>query len=180
MKSETNSAIDRTMTLSGLALIAIAAVLLVFVSGTTPLAVLAAIVGLALLLAVLARKLRAVLQSDHDNETGSLEVRLLVQSMAAMAVTDNKIAPEEIAAIARIYAESTGLTISPADIRLILADFNADFDIESRLSAHRAKLSPQFRRLIVKSCEQIMVSDEIATDEETAKLDAIRHSLRMN
>ncbi|MEM9332195.1 MAG: TerB family tellurite resistance protein [Pseudomonadota bacterium] len=101
--------------------------------------------------------------ADH----GQTEIRALVQSMGVVAVADQKIRDQEIQTIAHIHEQMLGITISEADVREILSEFDNHFDITKRLSRDRAQISPMMKRLIVQSCHLVMVSDlEIVRPEE--------------
>lgn len=150
-----------------------------FVPGTFILATIVVVVGFAVVIGLSISGMSRFMRSSRAYESmlGPAEVRLLVQSMAAMATADGAIAPAEIDAFARIYAQTTGLTIAPGDIRDILKDFGPEFDIAARLRRERVNLSPQYRKLLVKNCEQVMTSDDITSAPEAKKLSAIREAL---
>ncbi|MGI9402411.1 MAG: hypothetical protein ACR2O0_14245 [Rhizobiaceae bacterium] len=125
------------------------------------------------------RHIAAFMQSDEDaeEEHGPAEVRLLIQSMCAMAAADGQIAKEEIVAISNIHEQMLGTRISDSEISRIASEFKPGFDISGRLRAGRNQLSPLMRQLIMKSCYLVMVSDKIEQREETLKIHEIGHAL---
>lgn len=122
---------------------------------------LAVIVGALILLGGIGRQISRTMSPAGRDETGPTEVRLLIQSMGAMAAADRHIANEEVAEFARIHEEMLGLAIDANEVREILSEFTADYDIVARLQAARAELSPLMRQTILKSCHRVMVSDAI-------------------
>lgn len=100
-------------------------------------------------------------------DRGQVEVRALVQAMGVVAVADSKVRDQEVATIGQIHEQMLGIKISDTEIREILADFDENFDITSRLVENRSKISPTMKRIIVQSCHMVMVSDlEIVKYEE--------------
>lgn len=125
------------------------------------------------------RQIASFMQPDEDTqeEHGAVEVRLLIQSMCAMAMADGKIAKEEITAISQIHERMLGTRISDREISRIASGFKPGFDIAGKLRAGRDQLSPVMRQLIVKSCYLVMVSDAIEQKEETLKIHEIGNAL---
>jgi hypothetical protein len=109
-------------------------------------------------------------QKSEESAYGETEIRLLIQSMGAVAAADGTIAGAEISTIAQIHERMLGLSIEHKAVSRILADFSPKFDIKARLSAEREKLSPIMRQLIVKSCCLVMMSDQKRERAEMGKL----------
>lgn len=116
-------------------------------------------------------------QKSIESSYGEVEIRLLVQSMGAVAAADGKVAQEEIATIAGIHERMLGLTIEHREVAKILSEFTPKFDITARLKADREKLSPVMRQLIVRSCCLVMMSDRAEDGAETGKLHEIGRAL---
>lgn len=125
------------------------------------------------------RQIASFMQPDHDSQEdhGPAEVRLLIQSMCAMATADGNIAAEEIAAISQIHERMLGTRISDREISNMVSRIKPGFDISGKLRAGRDQLSPLMRQLIVKSCYLVMVSDSIEQKEETLKIHEIGNAL---
>jgi tellurite resistance protein len=116
-------------------------------------------------------------QKSEESAYGEAEIRLLIQSMGAVAAADGKIADAEIATIAQIHERMLGLSIEHKAVSRILGDISPKFDIKARLSAEREKLSPIMRQLIVKSCCLVMMSDQKRERAEMGKLHEIGMAL---
>jgi uncharacterized tellurite resistance protein B-like protein len=109
-------------------------------------------------------------QKSEESAHGEAEIRLLIQSMGAVAAADGKIADAEIATIAQIHERMLGLSIEHKAVSRILGDISPKFDIKTKLAAEREKLSPIMRQLIVKSCCLVMMSDQKRERAEMGKL----------
>ncbi|MEM7464068.1 MAG: hypothetical protein AAF362_15455, partial [Pseudomonadota bacterium] len=114
---------------------------------------------------------------DSEDEHGPVEVRLLIQSMCAIAMADGEIASEEIAEISRIHEDMLGTKIPDKEISKIISELKPGFDIAGQLRAGRDQLNPLMRQLIVKSCYLVMISDKIEQKEETLKIHEIGNAL---
>jgi len=103
---------------------------------------------------------------DREQD-GAIEIHSIIQAMGVVAVADKRIRQEEVDMIAQIYEEMLGLKIHDKEVREILSEFDDHFDIEERLTRNRSLISPAMKRMIVQSCQKVMVSDlEIVTSEE--------------
>jgi uncharacterized tellurite resistance protein B-like protein len=116
-------------------------------------------------------------QKSEESAYGEAEIRLLIQSMGAVAAADGTIAGAEIATIAQIHERMLGLSIEHKAVSRILGDISPKFDIKAKLAAEREKLSPIMRQLIVKSCCLVMMSDQKRERAEMGKLHEIGMAL---
>lgn len=102
-----------------------------------------------------------------EEQDGAIEIHAIIQAMGVVAVADKVVRQEEIDTISSIYEEMLGMKIRDAEVREILSEFDEYFDIEERLTRNRSFISPAMKRMIVQSCQRVMVSDlEIVTSEE--------------
>ncbi len=115
--------------------------------------------------------------SSSKREQGQTEIRALIQSMGVVAVADGKVRQREIAAIADIHEQVLGLKISDGEIREILSDFGADFDITKRIERDRSQISPAMKHMILESCQRVMVSDLEVPPSEISKVHEIGEAL---
>lgn len=100
-------------------------------------------------------------------DSAHAEVRALIQALGAVAVADDKIRDQEVAAIAGIHEQMLGVKISTDEVREILSEFDSSFDITRRLTEKRGSISPAMKRTIVQACHLVMVSDlEVVKTEE--------------
>ena len=115
--------------------------------------------------------------SSTKREQGYTEIRALIQSMGVVAVADGKIRQREIAAITDIHEQVLGLQISESEVREILSEFGEDFDITKRLERDRGHISPAMKRMILESCQRVMVSDLEVPPSEVSKVHEIGEAL---
>ena len=153
-----------------------------FLFGLGPFAIILLVAGLTLFAYGSLRQVSAVMEPAHahDEDYAPTEIRLLIQSMAAMAAADGKIADQEATTIATIHEQMLGLTISRGEVDEILSEYDEGFDIHSRLEKARVELSPVMRQIIVKSCYLVMMSDTVEDRRETAKIHEIGRALGYN
>lgn len=113
--------------------------------------------------------------SPHKEVTehAHAEVRALVQAMGVVAVADDKIRDIEIETIVNVHDQMLGVRISHEEVKEILSEFGPDFDIFSRLTANRAKISPAMKRTIIQCCQLVMVSDSEVVIPEQNKIQQI-------
>jgi tellurite resistance protein len=116
-------------------------------------------------------------QRSVESGYGEAETRLFIQSLAAMASADGKIAAEEVAVIASIHERMLGLAIAPAKVEAVLAGLTGSFNITQALEKERDRLSPLLRERIVKSCFLVMMSDRVEETAETGKIHEIGRAL---
>lgn len=139
----------------------------------------AIIIGTLALLGGLGRRISEAMSPppSEEMERGHAEVRSLIQAMGAMALADGEIAGAEIQAIADIHEQMLGLKIDPDEVREILSEFSADFDIAERLERDRGLISPAMKRIIVQSCHLVMISDLNVDSAETSRIHEIGGAL---
>ena len=139
----------------------------------------AIILGAMAMMMAVSRGLTGFLAPQKATESayGQDEIRLLVQTMAAMAAADGKIAGQEIEAIINVHERMLGLAISSDEVSAILSGIGPDFDIAGELQRQRAKLSPQFQVLLVKCAWLVMMSDYVEHKRETETIYAIGQAL---
>lgn len=112
-------------------------------------------------------EIESVIPKSEEEENGEIEIRALIQAMGVVAVADRQIRQEEVTEIANIYEEMLGLKIQDKEIRKILSEFDDHFDFEENLVRNRSHISPTMKRVIIQSCQKVMVSDlEIVRSEQ--------------
>ena len=100
-------------------------------------------------------------------QDGAIEIHAIIQSMGVVAVADKRVRQEEVDAISSIYEEMLGMKIRDEEVREILSEFDDHFDIEERLERNRSYISPTMKRIIIQSCQKVMISDlEIVRSEQ--------------
>lgn len=100
-------------------------------------------------------------------QDGAIEIHAIIQSMGVVAVADKRVRQEEVDTISGIYQEMLGMKIRDEEVREILSEFDDHFDIEERLTRNRSFISPSMKRIIIQSCQKVMVSDlEIVPSEK--------------
>ena len=115
--------------------------------------------------------------SAEREPDGAIEIHAIIQSMGVVAVADRLVRQEEVDTISGIYEEMLGMKIRDEEVREILSEFDDHFDIEERLTRNRSYISPAMKRIIIQSCQKVMVSDlEIVRSEEN-RIDEIGRAL---
>ena len=100
-------------------------------------------------------------------QDGAIEIHAIIQSMGVVAVADKRVRQEEVDTISSIYEKMLGMKIRDEEVREILSEFDDHFDIEERLERNRSFISPTMKRIIIQSCQKVMISDlEIVRSEQ--------------
>ncbi|MEZ5870776.1 MAG: hypothetical protein R3D32_02815 [Nitratireductor sp.] len=139
----------------------------------------AILAGAMAMMAAISRAMSGFLAPQKSSETayGKDEIRLLVQTMAAMANADGKIADQEIQAIIQVHERMLGLGITRQEVASMLQGVGPGYDLASELAKRRSTLSPQFRALLVKCAWLVMMSDFVEHRRETETIHAIGSAL---
>ena len=142
----------------------------------------AIIAGTLALLSGIGRKVKSFMDQKPNNNAdyAHAEIRTLVQSMGEMAAADGKIDPREVSTIADIYQRMLGITISNEEVNEILAEFDQNDDIASKLNADRQMVTPTMKRMIIQSCYLVMIADGIKAQSEMIRLLEIGDALGIN
>lgn len=128
------------------------------------------IIGALVTLFGFGKRVSNSLEGDMGDEAShaQIEIKALVQAMGSVAMADEKLRDQEIETIARIHENMLGIRITKPEVKEILSELGADFDIVRRLSENRSQISPAMKRILVQSCHLVMISDlEIDKTEES-------------
>lgn len=97
-----------------------------------------------------------------------LEKKLLVQAMIGVARADGAIRNSEVITICNIHDQLLGIELKDADVRQMAESIEFN-DSLKELADHSATLKPEMKKMILQSCNLIIISDsEIAKREENS------------
>lgn len=95
-----------------------------------------------------------------------LEKRMLIQSMACVANADGKVRDIEVVAICNIHEQLLHMPVSQKEVHDIIGDTTSK-EILKGLKTHADDIGDHMKRIIIQSCQLIMISDsEVVNIEE--------------